>query len=63
LFWFREKFPDEAIFKKSADEIVYEQLTPFLKESKVPDDNISYPADVIRINLGHQVERESLLSQ
>jgi len=24
LIWFREKFSDEAIFKKSSDEIVYE---------------------------------------
>ena len=60
LNWYRDQFKDEALFKKDDDEKMYESLIPFNDQNIIPGDGESYPGDIIRVNLGHEVLRANL---
>ena len=52
---FREKYPDYEYTKKSEEELVWEDLSLFINEKRVPVDGNSVFGDIFRLNAGERV--------
>jgi hypothetical protein len=52
---FRDKYPDYEYTKKSEEELVWEDLSLYMKEKRMPTDGKSIFGDIVRLNAGERV--------